>query len=130
MKVAVTAVAPDINARQEPRFGRAPYFVIVDTESMEWEGLENPGASATGGAAIEAVQFLAQHGVDAVVCAGNYGPNAFDSLKAAGIKMYANPHGGTIASVVDSFKAGKLAEVTTPGREGMGGGHGHGRGRR
>ncbi len=128
MKVAVTAVAPDISAQQEPRFGRAPYFVIVDTESMKWEGVENPGASATGGAAIQAVQFLSGKGVDAVVCAGNYGPNAFNSLKAAGIKMYANPRGGPIGSVIEAFKAGRLSEVTAPGREGMGGGHGHGHG--
>ena len=125
MKVAVTAVAPNIDAQQEPRFGRAPYFVIVETDTMEWEGVENPGASASGGAAIHAAQVLTGHGVEAVVCAGNYGPNAFDSLKAAGIKMYANPSGGAIREVVEAVKAGRLAEVTTPGREGMGGHHGH-----
>ena len=123
MKAAITAVAPNIESQQEPRFGRAPYFVIVDTDSMEWEAVENPGASARGGAAIQAAQFLVRHGVEAVVCAGNYGPNAFDSLKAAGIKMYANPSGGTIREVIEALKAGKLAQVTVPGREGMGGGH-------
>ncbi len=123
MKAAITAATPNIDARQEPRFGRAPYFVVLDTKTMEWTAVENPGASARGGAAIYAAQFLVEQGVEAVVCAGNYGPNAYDSLKTAGIKMYANPSGGVIREVGKMLEAGKLSQVTTPGSEEIGEAH-------
>jgi len=122
MKIATSTSAPQRDAPFNPRFGRCDYFVIVDTETRQWDAYTNPAANAGGGAGPQAVQFIANRGVKAVV-SGGYGPNAFGALQAAGIQMYTS-HGGTAASIVDDFNAGKLIQVT----QATGGGH-HGGGR-
>ena len=72
------------------RFGRAPYFVLVEIENNEIKGvetIENPGAKASGGAAIKAVQALIDNDVSMVV-AGAFGPNATAALEEVKIKYF------------------------------------------
>jgi len=42
MKIAVSASSPELDSSVDPRFGRCPYFLIVDPETMEFEAVENP----------------------------------------------------------------------------------------
>ena len=42
MRVCVTAMSAGLNAQVDPRFGRAAYFVFVDTDSMDSESVSNP----------------------------------------------------------------------------------------
>ena len=48
MKIIITASSPSLDADFDPRFGRGAYFVIINTETMEWEAFPNPGVSASG----------------------------------------------------------------------------------
>ena len=59
---------------------------------------------AAGGAGVQASQFVAAQGVQ-VVISGAYGPNAFDTLEAAGIAAYLAPSGGsyTVADAGETF---------------------------
>ena len=86
MKICVTSGQPDLEADVHERFGRAPYFLFVETETLKFEAIENAMAAATGGVGIQAGQLMAQKGVQAVLT-GNVGPNAFETLKAAGIQV-------------------------------------------
>ncbi len=87
MKLIVTATAPALEAAVDPRFGRAAYFIVVDADSLQWQAHQNQGVNATGGAGALAAQFAAQQGVQAVI-SGDFGPNAYMALAAAGIQMY------------------------------------------
>jgi predicted Fe-Mo cluster-binding NifX family protein len=87
MKIAITAGEPQFETKLEPRFGRCAYFLIVDTETQDWEPMQNPAAEAMGGAGPQAAQFLADQDVK-VVISGEFGPNAYTALEAAGIRMY------------------------------------------
>ncbi len=130
MKVCVTAGAEGLDAPVDPRFGRCPFFVLVDTESMAVESVPNTSASAAGGAGIQAAQMLASHGVGALIT-GNIGPNAMQTLSVAGIKIYQH-RGGRVRNAVEQFKRGELASVsaaTAPAHGGTGYGPGGGRGR-
>jgi predicted Fe-Mo cluster-binding NifX family protein len=109
MKIAISASAPDINAPFDPRFGRGASFVFVDTETGEWEAHSNAAVSASGAAGIQAAQFVVEHGAQAVV-SGNFGPNAFATLKAAGLRMFIARQ-GMVQELVDRFKGGELQEV-------------------
>jgi predicted Fe-Mo cluster-binding NifX family protein len=109
MKIAISATGPDINAPFDPRFGRGANFIFVDAETGEWEGHPNAAVNAGGGAGIQAAQFVVEHGAQAVV-SGNFGPNAFATLKAAGLRMFIARE-GTVQELVDRFKAGELQEV-------------------
>ena len=130
MKICVSAVANSLDAQLDPRFGRCPYFVIVDSESMQFEAIPNMASGATGGAGIQAAQIIANNGVK-VVITGNVGPNAFQALSAAGIKIVTGVF-GTVREAVEKYKKGELRETGAPtvgGHFGMGMGRGRGRGR-
>jgi len=130
MKICVSAVASNLDAQLDPRFGRCPYFVIVDSETMQFEAIPNMASGAMGGAGIQAAQTIASRGVK-VLITGNVGPNAFQSLSAAGIKIVTGAI-GTVREVVEKYKRGELKETGAPtvgGHFGMGMGRGRGRGR-
>ncbi|MDY7010118.1 MAG: NifB/NifX family molybdenum-iron cluster-binding protein [Planctomycetota bacterium] len=112
MKITVTATGPDIGAAVDPRFGRCPYFLIVDTDTMKFEAVENPNLSLGGGAGIQSAQLMAGKGVQFVLT-GNCGPNAYQTLSAAGIEVIIGCS-GTAADVVEQFKAGQLNATGQP----------------
>ena len=134
MKIVVSSSGENINAQLDPRFGRCPYFIFVDSESLEFEAVPNESMMASGGAGIQAAQTVANKGAE-VVITGNVGPNAFQTLNAAGLKIITGA-AGTIQEVIEKFKNGELRETKSAnvnshfgmGR-GMGGGGGGGMGR-
>ena len=104
MKIAVSATAPHLDADLDPRFGRCQYLLVVDSESMEFEAIENPAMSAPGGAGVQAAQLVAQEGVEAVIT-GDCGPNAYQGALAAGIPVYAGTcRHGKLRDVVEAFR--------------------------
>lgn len=108
MKILLTTTSPDIDAPVDPRFGRGAYLIVVDADTLEWQAYPNPGVNAAGGAGVQAAQFAAGQKVSAVI-SGDFGPNAFDTLRAAGIAMYQYPLGATTArAVIEQFKAQAL----------------------
>jgi len=112
MKICITSMGEDINAEVDPRFGRCKYFLIVDTETMDAESVSNEGISSSGGAGIQAAQMVAKTGAVTVIT-GNIGPNAFQTLTAAGIKVITGVN-GNINQVVAKFKKGELKEIKSP----------------
>lgn len=105
--IAVTVVSPDLRAEIEPRFGRAPYVLLVNPETLEWTSLENPGRQARGGAGIRLVQLLNDQGVDGVI-SGRLGPKATDALAKAGITMHPCDAPCTAEEAVLLLRDGKL----------------------
>jgi len=109
MRIGVTSTGKDLNAQVDPRFGRCQYFLIVDTDTMNFEIISNESAMASGGAGIQAAQKVAKTGVEAILT-GNVGPNAYQTLSAAGIKVVTGAN-GTIKEVVEKYKKGELKET-------------------
>ena len=84
MKIAVSSSGKDLNAQLDPRFGRCAYILIVDTADMSFEVFENKNAMLGGGAGIQSAQFISSRGAEALIT-GHIGPNAVQTLNAAGI---------------------------------------------
>ena len=112
MRIAVSAGGPSLDAEVDPRFGRCRYFIIVDPENIEFEVVENSGALAGGGAGIATAQMIADKGIEAILT-GNCGPNAFQVLSAAGIKVITGVS-GKVGDTVQGYKAGSLQPVSQP----------------
>jgi len=115
MKVVVSATGDDMDAAVSPVFGRCPFYLFVDTESMEFSAVANPAMGASGGAGIQAAQFVVEQGAQAVLT-GNVGPNAMDVLNAAGVGVYPVVE-ATVREAVEAFRAEslpKVAEATVP----------------
>lgn len=112
MKVAVTAEKPTLNALLDPRFGRCSCFVLVETDDMSFEVMDNANMSLGGGAGIQSAQLMAKKGVE-VVLTGNCGPNAHQTLTAAGINVVVGLK-GVVSEVVEQFKLGGLTATKIP----------------
>ncbi len=122
MKIIITASSNKIEQPFNPRFGRAEYFMLVDSDTHKWEAFSNPAASARGGAGPQAVQFIDSKKPD-VVISGRYGPSAYAALEAAGIKAYIATD-GTVSEVLKQFFDGQLEQAVGSSGPGMhGGGH-------
>ncbi len=111
MIVAVTASQPSLDSELDPRFGRCPYFLIIDTNEPSLVPLRNESMNASS-AGIQAAQTLAHHGVQTVLT-GNCGPNAHQTLSAAGISVVVGCS-GIVSAVVEEFKSGKLRPTDSP----------------
>jgi len=109
MKICISSTGKNLDAFVDERFGRCPYFLIVDTETMKVKAISNESTLSSGGAGIKAAQIVAKEKVDSVI-SGNIGPNAFSIIQAAGIKVYTGAK-GTIKEVIENFKKGKLNET-------------------
>jgi predicted Fe-Mo cluster-binding NifX family protein len=106
MKVAVSSSGPTPDSEVDPRFGRCPLLLIIDTESRVLEVLENPALTAPNGAGIRAAQTLAEKGANAIIT-GRCGPNAYRALSAADIHV-AIGASGSVRQAVEAYQQGKL----------------------
>jgi len=109
MKICVTAQGNNLEAQVDPRFGRCQYFMIVDPETLQYEAISNPNIDAQGGAGIQSGQIMADKKVK-VVITGNVGPNAFQTLNAAGISVMTGAS-GSIREAIEKYKKGELKEA-------------------
>ena len=116
MKIAVSATADNLDAMIDPRFGRCQYFIIADSETDKYEVIENSNAKASGGAGIQSAQLISNKGVK-IVLTGNCGPNAFQTLKTAGIDVIVEVS-GTIKNAIEKYKTGELKSTQGPSVEG------------
>ena len=149
MKIALSATSSDPEGEVDPRFGRCACFMLYDTDSEEFEAVDNVHAGGSGGVGIAAAQMMIDKGVEAVLT-GDMGPNASRVFSAAGIpvttgvsgkireaaRAYAREGGpGSASAATDN------AETDAPAKPGLGlrrgatrgmgsgGGRGGGRGR-
>jgi predicted Fe-Mo cluster-binding NifX family protein len=147
MKIAISATGASLDDPLDQRFGRCPCFVIADAEGSVHDTVENIHAERGSGAGIQAACLLIERGVS-VVLTGRCGPNASETLVAAGVGIITGCS-GTIRQALERHLAGEseasvdegvspAAGGFTPGPgrgmgrasgRGMGGGPGRGRGR-
>ena len=107
MKILVTAQGAELESQVDLRFGRAKYFVIVDSDTGEHEAHDNAqNLNAPQGAGIQAAQTVARLGAE-VVLTGHVGPKAFATLTAANIAIFTGAV-GTVREAVDQYRDGKL----------------------
>lgn len=78
---------PEFKAPVDRRFGRGAYFIVLDSDTQQWQAHKNEGVNAAAGAGARAAQFATQQSAD-VIISGGFGLNAYLALAAAEIKMY------------------------------------------
>lgn len=117
MKIAVTSQGKELSSLVDPRFGRAKWIILYDTDSGQYEAHDNIlNLNAAQGAGIQTAKNIANLGAAAVITA-NVGPNAFKTLNAAGVKIFIAGQ-QAVQDAIDLFKAGKLKEVSQASVEG------------
>ncbi|MDD4061927.1 MAG: NifB/NifX family molybdenum-iron cluster-binding protein [Kiritimatiellae bacterium] len=117
MKIAITSQGQELSSPVDPRFGRAKYFLVVDTETGEFSVADNTqNFNAPQGAGIQSGRNVVNLSVEAVI-SGHLGPKAFATLQAGGVKMYTGAT-GAVSDAIEQFKAGKLQQITSADVEG------------
>jgi predicted Fe-Mo cluster-binding NifX family protein len=107
MKIAISSKGKDLSSEVDPRFGRAAYLIIVDTDTMAFEVVDNAAnVNSFKGAGIQAATMVYDKGAE-VLMTGYCGPKAFQTLQAAGVKVVSDIS-GTVAEAVEMLKSGKI----------------------
>jgi len=118
MRICVTAEGTDLNSRVDPRFGRAANFIIYDTETNEYNVVENKQRmDLPQGAGIQSATTVVDAEAEAVLT-GNCGPKAFRVLDSCQIPVYVGLSGITVKEAIDKFLAGELQPVSQANVEG------------
>ncbi|HDS03541.1 MAG TPA: dinitrogenase iron-molybdenum cofactor biosynthesis protein [Firmicutes bacterium] len=113
MKIVLTAREKSIDTEMDPRFGRAPFFVVFDTEWGSYSFLDNEqNLNATQGAGVQAAQNVVKAGAD-VLITGSCGPKAFQVLQASNVDVVTGDQ-GLIKEVVERFNRGELKAAQGP----------------
>ncbi len=106
MKIALPV---DSNSRETgicPSFGRAPYFLIYETETKKSTFIDNSAIASQGGAGIKAAQVIIDQGAT-ILITPRCGENAAEVITAAGIKIYKTTS-DSVADNIAAFTQGKL----------------------
>ncbi|MFQ3549912.1 MAG: NifB/NifX family molybdenum-iron cluster-binding protein [Armatimonadota bacterium] len=117
MKIAITASNNSLEGNVDQRFGRCKYFIIYDTDTDDFEVVDNEvNLNASQGAGIQSASNLANLKVEAVIT-GHTGPNAFRTLSAANIIVYAGVS-GNISDAILMLKNNQLIPAQNADVEG------------
>lgn len=112
MKICISSQGNTLDSQVDPRFGRCQYFIIADTGNLEFEVVRNPNIDAMGGAGIQSGQLMANKNVKAVLT-GKVGPNAFQTLQAAGIEVITGIS-GIVKEAIEKYKKGDFSVAQGP----------------
>ena len=107
MRIAIASQGRELSSKIEPRFGRAMYIIVHDTERNTLDVLDNhETAQLSGGAGVKAAEFVVGKKVDYVI-SQNFGPKALQVFKAANVQA-AVISDVTVAEVIERAKRRQL----------------------
>jgi predicted Fe-Mo cluster-binding NifX family protein len=101
MKIGVTAEGEDLGSYVAEDFGHAPFFLIVDYDTLDYTVVKNEFANAEG-AGMKTADAIVGLGVEAVIT-GGIGSHGYDILTKAGIKVSFDED-GTVEECLEAFK--------------------------
>lgn len=101
MKLAITSKSCDLNADVERRFADAPFFLIVDTETLTFKSFSIKTNKDYKQKEIEIARKISREKVDAVLT-GLCSDNAFQIFRKSSIMVYETAN-GKVKKQVNSF---------------------------
>ena len=108
--VCISSTGTTLDAPADMRFGRAPYFAVINLAANTASIIQNPFGDAESGVGPKVVQLLASNGVS-VLITGRSGGNAGTALKAGGIAAYELTEPITIAEALQKYLAHELSPL-------------------
>ena len=112
MRIAIASTGKTLESEVDRHFGRAAYFTIIDTETMDFSTFRNDRVAAEEEAGIGAAEAVAGAGVQSVLT-GNCGAKAERILRDDGVRLYTGVT-GTVLEAIELFQRGKLTESKCP----------------
>jgi predicted Fe-Mo cluster-binding NifX family protein len=103
--IAISSTGNTLDSEVDPNFGRAKWFILVNTETMEYEAIEGVGENITSGAGKAAAELIIATGVKGVLT-GEMGGNSASMLSEAGIYVFTGAS-GTVSYAIEQYKLKK-----------------------
>ena len=85
MKICVLAEGDSLSSYVADDFGHAPYFLIVDSDTLKYESVKNEFMNSEG-AGMKVADAIVDLKADLVIT-GGIGPHGYNKLTAAGITV-------------------------------------------
>jgi len=101
MKAGVLAEGDSLSSYVADDFGHAPYFLIVDMDTLDYHVIKNEFVNAVG-AGMKVADAIIGLGVDLVIT-GGIGPHGYNKLTDAGIKV-SSDEDGTVEECIGNVK--------------------------
>ena len=101
MKIGVVAEGESLDSFIADDFGHAPFFLIVDSETLDYEVVKNEYMNSMEGAGMKVADAIISLKVDAVIT-GGIGPHGYEKLTGAGIKVSFDEE-GTVEEGITNF---------------------------
>jgi len=98
MKVGVISEGDVLDSFVADDFGHAPYFLIVDSDTLDYTVVKNEHADSLEGAGFKVAKAIVELGVDAVIV-GGIGPHGLEIFQKAGIHV-AYDEDGTVEDCI------------------------------
>jgi predicted Fe-Mo cluster-binding NifX family protein len=111
MKIAISATGRDLESNIATRFGKCPFFLVVDIKTKEVKAIVNEVRDHPSGIGVTVGNVVEDEGIDAIITI-DIGPKTFEIFHRGGIKMYQT--GGKVKDAIRQFEEGKLVEITEP----------------
>jgi len=112
LKICLTAITNNLDSQLDPTFGRCAYFIIIDSQTLNFKALKNKAAHVSEGAGVLAAQIMVDKEVKHVIT-GNIGPRAMQALKTAGIEVNIE-RDITVKDAIEKFRSKTLRKTNTP----------------
>ncbi len=113
MKVLISSRGKYMDSMIDPRFGRCRFFIIVKTDSMDFEAFDNKNAFLKNNAGVNSAGFSLLKVVETVLT-GSVGPKAFKILKDSGVRVFTGIS-GTVLDAIEDYNKGELRAALRPG---------------
>ena len=115
MIICITSEGNNLDSNVDQRFGRAQYFIFYNDETDQFDAVQNENVAGTGGVGVQSGQLLAEKQAK-IVLTGKVGPNASQTLQAAGIDVVLDVS-GSVKDAIERFKNGELKLTKGPNAE-------------
>lgn len=109
-----------IESTVSEHFGSAPYFMIVDTDTLECNTITNTNSNHVHGM-CQPLAVLAGHKFEGIVV-GGIGAGALNKLRASNINVFKTDY-KNITDIVNAYKLNTLKEMTPEASCSHHGGH-------
>lgn len=103
MKIAVTSTSNSLESKMDPRFGRAEWLAVYDTEEKKTSFHKNGAKEQQSGSGPATAQKLADLGVKKVF-SGDFGPKAKNALESLKIEMVVLKDEQPVGKIIENLK--------------------------
>jgi predicted Fe-Mo cluster-binding NifX family protein len=109
MKIAFTSKGEAWDSAIDPRFGRADYILIYDTDQDSLQAIDNRTVqSVAHGAGPQTAKIIFDHAPSVLITGNGPGGNAAAILEKISLTIFVGAGGMTIREAYEAYKDNKL----------------------